>query len=62
MEVVYRIYDVDGDKKITKDEVEYITKVFTEPLIADRLYGGILGRIAGEVAKCWIKKVIQCLN
>lgn len=27
MEAVYRIYDVDGDKKITKDEVEYITKV-----------------------------------
>ena len=51
MEVVYRIYDVDGDKTITKDEVEYITKVFTEPLIADKLYGGILWRIAGEVAK-----------
>ena len=27
MEALYRIYDVDGDKKITKDEVEYITKV-----------------------------------
>ena len=51
MEAVYRIYDVDGDKMITKDEVEYITKVITEPLIADRLYGGILGRIAREVAK-----------
>ena len=51
MEAVYRIYDVDGDKKITKDEVEYITKVITEPLIADRLYGGILGKIAGEVTK-----------
>ena len=28
MEAVYRIYDVDGDKRITKSEVEYITKVF----------------------------------
>ena len=27
MEAVYRIYDVDGDKKITKKEMEYITKV-----------------------------------
>ena len=27
MEALYRIYDVDGDKKITKTEVEYITKV-----------------------------------
>ena len=27
MEAVYRIYDVDGDKRITKNEVEYITKV-----------------------------------
>merc|ERR1712013_153675 len=51
MEALYRIYDVDGDKKITKDEVEYITKVITEPVIADRLYGGIMERIAEEVAK-----------
>ena len=27
MEAVYRIYDVDGDKMITNQDVEYITKV-----------------------------------
>ena len=27
MEAVYRIYDVDDDKKITKKDIEYITKV-----------------------------------
>ena len=27
MEAVYRVYDVDGDKLLTREEVQHITKV-----------------------------------
>ena len=37
----------------------YILQVFTEPLIADRLYGGIMGRIAEEVANIEHDKLEQ---
>lgn len=60
--IFFRVYDVDGDKMLTRAEVEHITKVFsphrviclkvlTEPIVAGRLYGGMMDRLAEEVAK-----------
>jgi len=51
MEAVYRLFDADGDGVASKSEVEHITKVLTEPIVAGRLYGGMMERVADEVAK-----------
>ena len=45
MEIIFRLYDEDGNKVVTKKEVDQISNIITQPEFAARFEGGVINNI-----------------
>jgi len=45
MEIIFRLYDEDGNKVVTKKEVDQISNIITQPEFAARFEGGVINII-----------------
>ena len=56
MELIYRLYDVDGDGSVTREEVDKISEILNQPMVAGRLYGNMMRRLSEQVQEIQLEE------